>query len=78
MGASLAGGLLLKMLKYFEVMLNTFLFFPRDINCRILISSCKYVFMNHPIVLLDQDNKIKLVPASFSSFLEILYEKNKS
>ena len=34
--------------------------------------------MNHPIVLLDQDNKIKLVPASFSSFLEILYEKNKS
>ena len=34
--------------------------------------------MNHPIMFLDRDNKAKLVPASFSYFLELLWEKNKS
>ena len=29
--------------------------------------------MNHPIMFLDQDNKMKLVPASFSYFLELLF-----
>ena len=33
--------------------------------------------MNHPIMFLDRDNKGKLVPASFSYFLELLLEKNK-
>ena len=33
--------------------------------------------MNNPIMFLDRDNKIKLVPASFSYFFELLCEKNK-
>ena len=33
--------------------------------------------MNHSIVFLNQDNKGKLVPASFSYFLKLLWEKNK-
>ena len=33
--------------------------------------------MNHPTMFLDGDNKTKLVPASFSCFLELLWEKNK-
>ena len=32
--------------------------------------------MNHPIKFLDQDNKMKLVPASFSHFLELLLGKH--
>ena len=32
--------------------------------------------MNHPIKFPDGDNKTKLVPASFSDFLELLLEKN--
>ena len=73
----LADGLLLKMLRYFEIMLNIFEFFPRERNCRILIGLCKEVFVNHPIMFLDRDNKMKLVPASFSYILELLLEKNK-
>ena len=33
--------------------------------------------MNHPIIFLDQDSKTKLVPDSFSCFLELICEKNK-
>ena len=33
--------------------------------------------MTHPIMFLDRENKGKLVPASFSYFLELLSEKNK-
>ena len=33
--------------------------------------------MNHPIMLLDRDNKSKLRPASFSYFSKLLREKNK-
>ena len=44
-------------------------------NCRILIGLCELVFMNHSIMLFDGDNKTKLVPASFSYFLELLQEK---
>ena len=33
--------------------------------------------MNHPIMFLDRDNKTKLMPASFSYFLQLLGEKNK-
>ena len=43
----LAGSLLLKMLKYLEVMLNIFGIFPREENCRIFNGLCKYVFINH-------------------------------
>ena len=31
--------------------------------------------MNHPIMFLDRDNKTKLVPASFTYFIFIFYEK---
>ena len=34
--------------------------------------------MNHPTIFLPWDNKIKLVPASLSYFLELYWEKNKS
>ena len=37
----------------------------------------KYFFMNYPIKFLDGDNKMKLVPAYFSGFSEILWEKKK-
>ena len=33
--------------------------------------------MNYPIIFLDRNNKTKLAPASFSYFLELLWEKNK-
>ena len=33
--------------------------------------------MNYPVMFLDQDNKTKLVSASFSYFLELVWEKNK-
>ena len=72
-----AGGLLLKMLKYYEVTLNIFWIFPSEKNCRILISLCKQVFTNHPIMFLNRDNKTKLVPTSFSYFLELSCKKNK-
>ena len=54
---------------------KNFLIFPRERNCGILIGLCKEVFMNHPIMFLDGDNKAKLVPASFSYFSELLSEK---
>ena len=31
--------------------------------------------MNHPIMFLDRDNRTKLLPASFSYFLELMREK---
>ena len=59
--------------KRFQSYVKYFWIFPRERNFRILIGLCKQVFMNHPIVFLDRDNKRKLVPAS----LELLWEKNK-
>ena len=56
----------------FRSYVKHFCIFPRERNCRILIGLCKEVFMNHPIMFLDRDNKGKLVPASFSYFLELL------
>ena len=61
----------------FRIYVEHFWIFPRERNCRILIGLCKEVLMNHPIMLLDRDNKGKLVPASFSYFLELLWEKNE-
>ena len=54
-----------------------FWIFPRERNCSILIGLCKEMFMNHPIMFLDRDNKMKLVSATFSYFLELRWEKNK-
>ena len=58
--------------KIYRSYIKHFLIFPRERNCRILIGLCKEVFMNHPIMFLDEDNKGKLVPAFFSYFLELL------
>ena len=66
------GGLLLKMVKYFGVMLNIFWIFQRQRNCRILIGLYKYVYI---IMFFDRDNKTKLVPASFSYFLDLFEKK---
>ena len=32
--------------------------------------------MNHPIMVLDRDNKTKSMPAFFSYFLELIWDKN--
>ena len=73
----IAGGLLLKMPKYSEVMLNIFEFFHvKEIVESWLVYVNKF-FMNHPIMFFDRDNKTKLVPVSFSYFLELLLVKNK-
>ena len=52
--------------KIFRSYVKYFWIFPRERNCRILICLCKEVFMKHPIMFLDRDNKGKLVPAYFS------------
>ena len=62
--------------KIFRSYVKHFLIFPRESNCSILTGLCKEVFMNHPIVNLDRDNKGTFVPASFY-FLELLCEKNE-
>ena len=74
----LAGGVLLKTLKYFEVMLLFFLNLPYVKNDRIFIGLCKEAFMNSPIIFLEQENTTKLVSASFSCVLEILRRKEYS
>ena len=63
--------------KIFRSYVKHFLIFARERNCGFLICLFKNVFMNHPIMFLERDNKGKLVPASFSYFLELLREKNK-
>ena len=60
--------------KIFRSYVKHFLIYPHERNCRIWIGLCK-VFMNHPIMFLDGDNKTMLVPAFFSYFLELLREK---
>ena len=70
-----AGALLLKMLKYFEVMLNIFEFFlEKEIVEYWLVYVNKFSWI---ILFLDCDNTGKLVPAAFSYVLEFLREKNK-
>ena len=63
--------------KIFRSYVKHFLIFPREKNCGILIGLCKEVLINPPIMLLGRSNKGKLVPASFSYFLELLRDKNK-
>ena len=43
-------------------------------NWRILIGLCKYIFINPPIIFLNWDNKVKLVPASFSCFINLSWK----
>ena len=71
----LAGGELLKMIKYFEVML-TFSNSPacnKFQNLDLVIQ--KKVFVNCPIVLLVRDNETKLVPV-FSFILDFLRKES--
>ena len=53
---SLLGGLLLKMQKYFEVMLKIFIS-PTGKKGRISIGLCKYILINLPLVLLFETMK---------------------
>ena len=48
----------------------------RERNCRILNGLWKQVFSNCPIMFLDRDSKIKLLPAPFSCFLQRGHIKN--
>ena len=64
--------LIIENAKIFRSYVKHFLIFLRERNYRKLVGLCKKVFMNHPIMFLDQSNKTKLVLASFSHFLNIL------
>ena len=65
------------MLKYLEVMLNIFQFpHAKEIVESWLVYRNKFSWIIQ-IMFPDQDNKTKLVPVSFSNFLEPLWEKNK-
>ena len=43
--------------KVFRSYVKHFRIFPRERNYRTLIGLCKKVFMNHPMMFLDLDNK---------------------
>ena len=58
--------------KIFRNYVKDFLISPRERNYRILIGLCTEIFMNHPIMFLDCNSKMKLVSATFSYFLELL------
>ena len=64
--------LIIENAKIFRSCVKHFLIFLRQRNYRNLVGLCKNVFMNHPIMFLDQSNKTKLVLASFSHFLKLL------
>ena len=72
----IAGSLLLKMLKYFEAMLNISEFF-RVKEIENYDWFLQMSFHESSNLFHDQDNKAKLVPASISYFLELFWEKNK-
>ena len=55
----LTGSILLKKLKYFDVMLHTFSNFLREGNCRILIGLFEQIFLNSMDMFLDQENKTR-------------------
>lgn len=64
-----ASGVLIKMVKHFEVNVKHFKTIPRVRNCGTLISHINKFFINHPIIFLNQENKMTLVLTSFSCFL---------
>ena len=47
-------------------------------NWRILTSLCKCIFINSPVIFLDWDNKVKLVPASFSCFINFSWKSKQT
>ena len=51
------GWLIVENAKIFRSYVKYFGIFPHERNCRILINLFKYVFMNHPIMFSDWDNK---------------------
>ena len=57
----LAGSLLLKKLKYFEVMLNIFEFSRVWENVELWLVYASQLFLHCPIIFLDWHNKTKLV-----------------
>ena len=65
MDTQLAGGLLLKKLKYFEVMLKMFEFLRVWENIESWLVYVKDIFLNCPTVFLDWHNKTRLVPLFF-------------
>ena len=72
----LAGGLLLKMLKCFKVILNVFEFsHVKAIAESWLVYGNKFSWIAQSCFQMRQLKK--LVPASFFFFLELLREKNK-
>ena len=70
--------LIVKNAEIFQSYVKDFWILPSEKNCRILTVSWKWVIINHPIMLLDRYNKTKLVPSSFSYFLELLRKKINS
>ena len=64
----LAGGLLLKKLKYLKVMLNIFEFSRVWEIVESWLVYANKLFLNCPTMFLDWHIKTKLVPASFSCF----------
>ena len=66
----LAGGALLKKLKYFKVMLNIFEFSRVWENVEAWLFYRNH-FMNRPIIFRDWDDK---TPASFSYFLDLSWK----
>ena len=69
----LAGDVFLKMLNYFEVMLNNFLIFRRVKNCRILLDLCRSVFLNCPIMLIKEVEEARKQNKVNASFFFLLF-----
>ena len=60
--------------KIFRSDFKHFWIFPRERNCWILIGLCKWVFMNHPIMLLDRNNETNQCQLLFLTFYNF-YER---
>ena len=60
--------------KLFWIYVKNLWIFQLVRNCIFLIGLSKHVFMNRAIILFYLKNKTKLVPVSFSCFLNLLYK----
>ena len=65
--------LIVNNVKIFKSFVKYFWTCPRERNCIILIGLCKWAFVNHLIIFLERHKKTKLMPTSFSYFLELLW-----
>ena len=52
----------------FQSYVKHFLIFPHERHCRIMIWFMEIGFQDHPIMFLDRNNKMNLVPTPFSYF----------